>query len=392
MKFRRIIFLLLVLTISFVLSSCKKDSDEVKDEDNGESLCTKYYTPVVSNQYESCTVGDILTDYINYKAGKKHPTYDYAGIEVQMETPIDYYGEKINDDYILGRVKEDFDSKNNSFWIDDLSARYFSFDNFFPELNYLIKIAFDIDRDGIEVKGCYKKPYCFEYETQFASNPASVKIVFGDNFLVESMLIDYNINKLNLKFNYFNESDLPTQSGEIDRQTYQDIAYVRFYKEAPNFTKMYADIQGTNIILDTIETEAEDGFFIIEGITGNARIKAVYNLQKLPYYNNSGIMSYNRVFDSVEIIDGDIKDEGITRLKYMATAYLCAFDNVFITYQFGGRIYSNAYVTFTNNPLAAKIETVDYLIDAEFDEYGAITEYTYEKKETYKYKVQFTYI
>ena len=132
-------------------------------------------------------------------------------------------------------------------------------------------------------------------------------------------------------------------------------------------------------------------------ISGDAEAVLLFNLFKYPSLNSInpetfGIASYQREFNSIDIISGDVKEYGINQLKNIANSYYFAYSQVFMSQFLTPNLEERVVAVYKNNPLSVSLKSNENSLDAEFDEYGAITKFTYIRKYAYTYEANLSYL
>lgn len=396
------ILLFVMFVCVFALNACADNSNEFSSETENsteiETFDTNYYTPKVGNSYEQLNVEEFdekMTDKIS-----KGLKYDYVGLEYQFKNPVTmHHSAELKKDYIVQKINNSYfiDNEKNTLWISSCESNYLTSNTNKPVeyiwVNTALKEIYSVRSDA----KYYKNPYSYEYEYKAGSETILIKAVFGDDFLVESLNITSNSNHTTVNMKYFNMDDLPTGTGTIKKETFQDIAFVRCFKKINRLKQMKVEINAKRIILDMKTTYDEEyDVYLTEPIIGDAEAILFYDFKKMPYINGgletSGIVSYIRVFNKMEIIKGSVGTSGEGFLQSAAEAYPFAYSSVFVN----GMVTSNsndiANISYTNNPLSVSLKSKEVTVNAEFNEFGAISMYTYKRKGSYSYQANFIYI
>lgn len=384
---KKILMIFLLMIVGLFLISCGND------EENIGSLETNYYRPNVASSFKEITKEEFKEKAQENLSNKKIP-YKYVGAVVECEKSI--YLEQLNIEisryYITGTINSLYFTNQGKYlsWITNAYSRYV--DTSQPhasELLYaknMVQYVYNEDVDGI----FYKEPYSVEFEKEYDEESCNVKLIYDDSFLIESIIMKYDDNTINIKLQYFNEEDLPTASGEISYMTYQDIAYVKFYKEAPNFTQMKVDYKGTNIPLNIQQIYNEElGIYELTSETGNAFATLTYRLEKfnIPSMN---VINYQKIYESVDIKEGNVGEMELNIMKSYATSYSTAFRCCDV-YVIEPNTNLEIKTVYTNNPLTASISSSDVSFKAQFNEYGMVTEYTRTRIAGDKHELKFYY-
>lgn len=410
MKIRKIMTFVVISIIGFALLSCGNMQDDNENETgndtenngdlNEDYLVTKYYLPQVESTFNKINEEDFINKFNEALDNIKINNFDYqyVGAVINYQKPVAYHGIEIDGDYVLGKTNDatKITSKDDlRLWLVSYWPRYASSIQDYGISEFVLTRSLIENCYDVEGKiNYYEKPYAVEYEKMWGSTAYNIKIVFDEEFLVESIIASSDENTIKIKFQYFNEIDLPTASGKIDINTYQEIACVRTLKEVNDLTQVNVKFTGENMVLslDTIYDENSDTYLSnpkIGNLTADLHFKLIKMPTKLP---TNCIISYQRMCDKISITSGEAGDMGRNTISEIVQRNYTAYDSSFIVPIINGKIDNNYEVVYTNSPLTASISLNDESLFAKFNDFGAITKYIYYNKETgCKYTSEYSY-
>ena len=345
---KKVISICLVLFCCFILFSCSSKSK------------TNYFTPKVENKYESISYEDFINAYLS----NININHDYFSAEVNFKEKINQQGMSIEDEYYVGMIDKEYFSNyitEYKTWVvrDALYKKYMPVTD---ELNI--------------VAGSVYSSYNFTEDYTYTTKPYSVsknnvKVVFDDSFYVSSIIVELENNKADIKFNYFNESDLYSKSGKINRDTYHDIAAVKHRNQKTDFTKVAIKYECKN-------TEFMDGEVII-----------YFNiiLEETAYSKG-----YKFEYDHYEVLDGDINEKDIYNYLLQLINPQMIVNQSFLQPSVTPDLSLKTTATYSNNPLSVKLkDEKGNKIEVTFNDEGFPINYLYKRSEGPLFKASLSY-
>lgn len=353
-----------------ILSLVSLTSCGTFDTGSNTWLETNYFNPTVDTKFEQIDEGTFRTKY-----GEEFATevnYSYVSFDIAFSTA--YYGYSKNL-YFVGNVNKGFFAEYGHEGTVDWVRR----DRIHTDGVSLADLGKIYVNNAIF--GAYKlssncsnftcSPYSYIYNYQGERNNINFKYVYSDSFLLESISYTFDEFDVFIKVNYFNESDLPTGKGRIDRDTFVNKAYIEAFKET-NITKIKATLKGQNIVVGTknVYDSKFDSYVLVE-TRGNATVNYNINIEKISGMSETIYTTWK--MEDYKVTSGKISEENIFKYR---TELIIGPKAYKFSYSFASYIYAKEDVNciYTNSPLSITVNSANQSNYVEFSNEGIVTE------------------
>ena len=355
---------------------------------NGE---IDYYKPTIKEEYKEIS----KDEFVNVVKEKYNTNfnYQYAGVKVKYNDETD-----ISNKHFRAKLKSDLSLENGDYLLQSIKKSD-SRDN-----NEAHKKA----EDSIKY---YKNPLKnIESASKFYSNPFSYDIedstysrryIFDDSFIINKIEISSYSSNIECEYHFYNYTGSQMSKGEISLESYLDIGYARLERDKTVYSRVDANVDIKNGLVDINSTYVEEGDYNLqEPIYGDVKIKFSRYMQSIGK-DNFGIENYQRstLVEEAKIIEGNISDKVLQFiiepdvLKIGSNSCMVDFNTPLYETNKSGD-YSDGFVRqeFFASPLSRKIyrdNKVEYL---EYDTNGAVVKYINELVEEPKGSYEYNFI
>lgn len=343
----------------------------------GLNTQTKYHVPKVANDYKKISKEEFETAF-NEK--RNFNEYDYFSVDVTYKNPIELYGGAIivNNEHFVGRINKAFGEEEWYPWCYVYISAIHTSPQFDPAAMYIfyVSLAYGFE-NAVEYTSA---PYSYE-KTSEAGDIPSQKVTFDDNFLVSSISLKDETNEVEMKFKYFNKEDLPNNTGEISRETYQEIAFVNQHLGLGDYSEVEVIFDCKNVVIKQ-DKVIENGRPKYIPTYGDAKYKVTYDIIDVEGIMFSNPPGYYLNEKNFELLSGEkVVDEEMFIIRLNSLLSEAMFGNNYI-FPYGINPLKERKVVYTNNPLTVIVNEEEKKEIVKFDKDGHVVEYFIEKGET----------
>lgn len=337
---------------------------------------TNYYHASLDSSFKEISKEEFLT--VQDRNLKKDSGYDYVSVEIILGNEVtgikNYYANATVDDYnALSNI--DY-SISIPVWMTDLS-----------QIAFLIRTITPLPESLIRQENSkfFKEPYCFK-----GTSIHPFEVIYDDNFLIQEINIKQDDKETKAIFNYFNENDLTNGSGEVDKRTYLDCAYVTIQNSNKKYEKVDINYSSKNMLFEMVEEydPVLDQYVIKDYVYSDSIVNLSYSLEEIPGINKKH--NYNFHLEQTEVLDGKFNHsyfvKVIEELKGFQSAYNSYVSDERLTFLGGEDNSDSSTITYKINPLSVSIEAEVAHIDVLYDSDGLIKEKKYKQKNKYNYE------